>query len=73
MKKLLMILVLFAFCFSVSATGVLQQDSTRIKQDTTKKYDKKKSIRKKDKEEKLKDSVKKHHLERDTTMVLPEK
>jgi Ni/Co efflux regulator RcnB len=71
MKKLMMILVLFAFCFS--ATAALQQDSTRTKQDTTKKDVKKKSTYKKDKEDKSKDSVKNKRLEIDTTIVPLEK
>ena len=72
MKKLLMILMMSAFCFSASAIDVPQQDTTKTSKDSTKKQMKKKPTSKtksmKKKSSSKKDSLKNKDNRTDTTM-----
>lgn len=69
MKKLMMMLALGTFCLTASANVGFWQDTTKTKQDTTKKHHGKKSHdKKKDKDKSKQDTTK-----RDTTTRPPQK
>jgi Flp pilus assembly protein TadB len=71
MKKLIMMLMMAAFCFSASAMDVPQQDTTKTSRDTSKKQMKKKPASKtksmKKKNSSKKDSLKNSDNRTDTT------
>jgi hypothetical protein len=76
MKKLMMILMLSAFCLSASANEVLQQDTTKTRQDTTRKHGSKNSPAHKKPMKKngsKQDTLKRNGQRRDTTVTPPQK
>jgi len=75
MKKLLMVMMLCTFGFATFTIGMPQQDTSRQKQDTTKKRTDKKSPQKKTTKKKgwpANDTLKRTDRRSDTTMRPPQ-